>query len=333
MFLRVIRWTLPLLALAVILPSLTFLVSAALPPSTVLSYTARRGLMLYDMGYHVQIALYQSADLSPGFAWSPDGQRVAVWTLADGLRIADQAGQPTRTIDQFGIPLAWSPDGDQLAFLPLATSEPELYILDAAGTLLDQIKGLTGFPEVVWLGDGGRISYLVNEAGVVNIAMTDLTTRQMDYLTDNRVDEENLALSPDGTRLAFVSYLNANADIFVLDLDSGELPRSITTSFAYEAMPTWSPDGTQIAYVSANRGFSNIYVTDLNTRTRTAVTQQSNWVTRPIWSPDGRYIAYLMGEVGSRLAELMVTDMHTGGQISIDEGVVWNTVKAWQPRP
>lgn len=333
MFLRVFRLTLPILALTVALLHLTFLVSAALPPASVLSYTARRGLMLYDMTYHIKTALYQQADLSAGFAWSPDGQRVAVWTLTDGLRIADQAGQPTRTLDQFGIPLAWSPDGDQLAFLPLATSEPELYILDAAGNLLDQIKGLTGFPEVVWLGDGGRISYLVNEAGVVNIAMTNLATRQMDYLTDNLVDEENLAMSPDGQRMAFVSYLNANADIYVLDLDSAEPPQPITSSFAYEAMPTWSPDGTQIAYIAVNRGYSNIYIADLATRQRTAVTNQTNWVTRPVWSPDGRYIAYLMGEVGSRLATLMVVDIYTSEPLYIDEGVVWNTVKAWQPRP
>lgn len=331
LFVRAVRLTLLLVLLMTALSSVTFLVSAALPPASVLSYTARRGLMLYDMEYHIHAALYQTSDLSAGFAWSPDGQRLAVWTLTDGLRLTDRAGTPTEAVDQFGIPLAWSPDGTQLAFLPLATSAPTLYILDADGNLLEQVEGLAGFPEIAWLDGGTHVTYLVNEGGVINIAMTELATGRMDYLTENRVDEEYLAPSPDGRRLAFVSYLNANADIFVLDLDNPGKPQSVTNSFAYEAMPTWSPDGTEIAYISVNRGFSNVYIADLTTRERHNLTAQTNWVTRPVWSPDGGYITYLMGEIGSRLAALMVVDVHTGAQLLIDSQVTWNTVKAWQP--
>lgn len=62
------------------------------------------------------------------------------------------------------------------------------------------------------------------------------------------------ALSPDGTRLAFVLDLEGTTDIWALTLGDGALTRITTdrglVAFWEDAAPVWSPDGSRIAYNS-----------------------------------------------------------------------------------
>jgi len=55
-----------------------------------------------------------------------------------------------------------------------------------------------------------------------------------------------LALSPDGTRLALTGGPGATSDIWIADLVRGGLARLTQGEFVYQ--PTWTPDGRQIAY-------------------------------------------------------------------------------------
>jgi len=67
--------------------------------------------------------------------------------------------------------------------------------------------------------------------------------------------------SPDGHRIAFVSFADhngsscqvgtcpPNGEIYVVDVDGSALTR-LTTSKADDEHPTWSPDGSRIAFAS-----------------------------------------------------------------------------------
>jgi Tol biopolymer transport system component len=96
------------------------------------------------------------------------------------------------------------------------------------------------------------------------------------------------ALSPDGTRIAFVAGVN----ISVVGIDGTGL-HELEPAFAASSTPSWSPDGSQIAFVgSRDGGQDDIYVMDAdgsNVRRLTNDLADDDW---PAWSPDGGTIAY-----------------------------------------
>jgi len=75
------------------------------------------------------------------------------------------------------------------------------------------------------------------------------------------------ALSPDGRRIAFVREIDGNYDIWVQDVQGGELTQLTNSQFG-EFEPAWSPDGNKLLFVS-NRDSkgdvlkTSIYMMDL----------------------------------------------------------------------
>jgi Tol biopolymer transport system component len=58
------------------------------------------------------------------------------------------------------------------------------------------------------------------------------------------------SLSPDGLRVAFVSFAGGTADIWTQNVDGTDL-RQITSDPAADSWPVWSPDGRRIVFSSA----------------------------------------------------------------------------------
>src|SRR5918911_4964518 len=65
--------------------------------------------------------------------------------------------------------------------------------------------------------------------------------------------------SPDGTRIAFVTYRDGDADIYAVAPD-GSGARNLTFSYTYDVDPAWSPDGKRIAFVTYRNDGPGIYV-------------------------------------------------------------------------
>lgn len=80
-------------------------------------------------------------------------------------------------------------------------------------------------------------------------------------LTNHPAVDVDLAPSPDGTKVAFVSTRAAgNSDIWVMNAN-GTMPTRLTTNVAQESSPVWSPDGSMIAFSSTRSGVAReIYV-------------------------------------------------------------------------
>ena len=99
------------------------------------------------------------------------------------------------------------------------------------------------------------------------------------------------ALSPDGTKLAFVRVVRGNYDLWMQDLESGALTQLTTSPFA-DVEPAFSPDGTRIAFVSnrASEGDvrrTSIYVLELATGRITRVTNAPDATDGgPAWLDD-----------------------------------------------
>jgi TolB protein len=106
------------------------------------------------------------------------------------------------------------------------------------------------------------------------------------------------AWSPDGNRLAYVSFEDKRSKVYVQNLTDGR--RELLAEFTgINSAPAWSPDGTRLALTLSRDGNAEIYVMLLNSRALKRLTFDPAIDTEPSWSPDGRDIIFTSDRAGS----------------------------------
>ncbi|HEX6601519.1 MAG TPA: hypothetical protein VF030_02660, partial [Solirubrobacterales bacterium] len=100
----------------------------------------------------------------------------------------------------------------------------------------------------------------------------------------------NWKWSPDGERLALDGMRELNWDVYVFDVDNGDLVR-VTSAPARDAGPVWSPDGAQLAYVGETSGQPDVYIVGAGGGTPTRVTETVPREGFLSWAPDGSELA------------------------------------------
>lgn len=103
--------------------------------------------------------------------------------------------------------------------------------------------------------------------------------------------------SPDGSKLAYVSFEKRKAEIYVQNLYSQQ--RNKVTSFAgINGAPVWSPDGKKLALTLSKKGNPDIFVLTLATKKLKQITKHWGIDTEPSWSPDGNEIIFTSSRTG-----------------------------------
>ena len=119
-------------------------------------------------------------------------------------------------------------------------------------------------------------------------------------LTFNDRHENNPALSPDSTKVAFHAGDPLDMfswEIYVLDLGTGE-ENQLTDNRVLDGHPDWSPDGTRLVFGSFSdaggnpSGAADIVVLALDGTGFTRLTNSPWEDNDPEWSPDGTKIAF-----------------------------------------
>src|SRR5689334_13918285 len=171
-------------------------------------------------------------------AWSPDGSLIAV-SLIDQIWVMTKDGQTPRPLITWdgGQPAierdpAWSADGKRIAFAADRGDGFDLYIVAAGGGTPERVTFLPGDERwPAWTTDGRlvfahRATDQWDLARVLPATSGAIASRP-EPLTDTPYDETEPRISPDGTRVLFVSNRDNDAsetDLWLMPLEPASKP-------------------------------------------------------------------------------------------------------------
>ena len=106
------------------------------------------------------------------------------------------------------------------------------------------------------------------------------------------------AWSPNNRQIAYVSFEKKKAQIFTVEVTTGE--RRLITSFSgINGAPAWGPDGRSLAVVLSKAGSPNIYAIDLSSGSMKQLTFGNAINTEPRYAPDGNSLLFTSGRGGT----------------------------------
>lgn len=103
------------------------------------------------------------------------------------------------------------------------------------------------------------------------------------------------AWSPDGARLAYVSFEGRKPSVYVQNVSSGARSLLVRAP-GNQSAPAWSPDGGRIVYASSQAGGTQLFVANADGSGSRRLTSNGAIDTTPNWAPDGRI--YFMSDRG-----------------------------------
>ena len=149
-------------------------------------------------------------------------------------------------------------------------------------------------------------------------------------LTFEEVPDLDPALSPDGTKMAYVSTINRSFEIIVMDLKSGKR-QQLTFERRSDLHPTWSPDGKRIAFASDRDGSFDIYIMDAKGENIKQITDNfpgdDSW---PHWSPVNEEIVFTSNQHDG-VANVYLLNVRTGDQKQFTNFNYRTAYPKWSP--
>jgi TolB protein len=120
------------------------------------------------------------------------------------------------------------------------------------------------------------------------------------------------AWSPDGTRLAYVSFERKKPIVYVQSLLNGTR-RAVAQFKGNNSAPAWSPDGQKLAVALTKDGNTQIYTINADGSGVQRLTRSSGIDTEPNFSPDGKHLLFTSDRGGSPQVYRMPA---TGGDVT-----------------
>ena len=245
----------------------------------------------------------------------PAEVRFQDWLIVDvdylviGDMLANPDGSHTIVFQLFNVL-----QGEQIVGYRLTTGGTEADLRVAGHRVADMIfEELTGIQGVF----GTRIAY-VNEQRMglerrFQLIVSDADGANPQVVTQSSEPLMSPAWSPDGRKLAYVSFEDSRSSIYVQELRTGIRER-VSSREGHNGAPVFSPDGRMLALtLSRDQGNLDVYMLELATQILTRLTRHSAIDTEAVWAPDGESIYFTSGRTGG--PQVYRVEARPGGRI------------------
>lgn len=115
------------------------------------------------------------------------------------------------------------------------------------------------------------------------------------------------AWSPDGEKLAYVSFEGGRSAIYLQEVYSGRRDK-LASYKGINGAPNFSPDGSKLALTLSKGNNPDIYLMDLDSKKISRLTRHYAIDTEPVWAPDGKQILFTSDRGGKPQLYLMDTE-------------------------
>ena len=229
-------------------------------------------------------------------AWSPDSQRIAFarWEHGPGsdtaVYVAAFDGRPHRIASGSGP--SWSPDGRTLAFVRTDGKgrypSSSIPVATAAGIRTVAFLSHQRAYDLSWSPDGRRIAFVADHSFLASIvswvAVVDVATGRVHYLTHARYEDTSVSWSPRGDWIVF-ERLHPNVDegdvVYLVRADGTRLHP--LRGSRHDSAPAWSPEGGRLVFARRVHGEYDLYTARPDGDDLRRLTQNLADESEPVW--------------------------------------------------
>jgi dipeptidyl aminopeptidase/acylaminoacyl peptidase len=244
--------------------------------------------------------------------WSPDGSRIAIDIKAESAAVYDLALIDWRTHavrrltnetapDRNWAFVAWSPDGKTVYAnrREVSLTDVDVYSIDAASNRSHNLTPHEGKARnrATSLSPDGRTLLLTSNArnGAFNVALLDVATEKLSWVTDVKWEAESRDFSPDGKSFTYTINADGRFEAFVADRATGRpsrvaVPAGVNT---FEGLPTFSPRGDRliVSHQSSTQP-PDLWLFDLPSRTARQLTVSAISSLKATPLPESQVVHY-----------------------------------------
>ena len=191
-------------------------------------------IVLFDFEKNTSTTLFkltrEKGSSLTGIQFSPDGKFIS-YIEVEGKNLALKMMSISNPVEQSLVDdvavsdYQWSPDGKKVAFTARKNRQTNIYVYDFADRSYSQItknRHLDNSPH--WLPSGKSLVFLSSrdEGGRAQLYRLDIDTNKITRLSNSGLEEMDIDVSKDGTKVAKVRFENRFFHTYVFDLNSGE---------------------------------------------------------------------------------------------------------------
>ncbi len=259
-------------------------------------------------------------------SWSPNGDRIAFWFVADGklpeiATVPATGGEPIVIASDAASDWnpVWSPDGKYLYFASDRSGSMNLWrvaIDEKSGAQLGEPESVPTPSKycrhITFSRDGKTLAYVryESQSNIQSIAFdpkTLKTSGEVNWITRGDRELGNPQLSPNGEQFIARNPTRTQEDLVIFD-KNGENWRNLMNDKFRERIPRWSPDSKQIAFSTDRSGKYQIWTINSDGTNLQQITfTDKTSATAPVFSPDGLRLVFT--EIGELKQSSFILDL------------------------